>query len=448
MRKQSAKNQVLNRKSLSARGFSLPDLMIGAVLTLTVVSAGGYGVATMISTTTTSNAKNERRVEMNRSLDFIANEIRGSDSIIKDVSLETVPSEFTSSYSGKIDATVAISKVLMIKVPQATTGQPIIYFAAKPTSGLWQGPRVIYRWGPQFDANGEYITPEDPSTWTSEPLVDRIENSSGAASCVTGTANGDNAFYSCVDSAGKTAKIYQKGRINKVLGQSANFDVSMNVGSRRTTVTNSVFSPSAGTLMAALPGASPTASPSPSPSPSPTPPVLPITLTNGEVKFPSTLNMSVKFLGGDITCGAGGAVIPTSGKIYLTGARSSTTNLNMTGATTTFSNVPANTYMTITGTRNSSSCISSYSANSKTDINKQVLVLKNGDSIPSYVPLGTQRTIDAFLTNYLDPASSNPKKVKIASNQLIYLYEVGTTSASSSAYDMQDLVVLATFTNP
>jgi hypothetical protein len=58
-------------------------------------------------------------------------------------------------------------------------------------------------------------------------------------------------------------------------------------------------------------------------------------------------------------------------------------------------------------------------------------------------PYGTQPPIDAFLTKYLDPATG---KVKLAENQVIYLFELFTTNPSDplGTYDMQDLVVLAT----
>jgi hypothetical protein len=61
--------------------------------------------------------------------------------------------------------------------------------------------------------------------------------------------------------------------------------------------------------------------------------------------------------------------------------------------------------------------------------------------IPNFPPFGGQGTIDSYLAKFLDPVT---RKVKLAENQVIFLYELGTTDTSSTAYDMQDLVVLAT----
>ena len=47
--------------------------------------------------------------------------------------------------------------------------------------------------------------------------------------------------------------------------------------------------------------------------------------------------------------------------------------------------------------------------------------------------------IPFFLQKYVENG-----KVKIAENEAIYLFELGTTNKKSSAFDLQDNVVLAT----
>jgi hypothetical protein len=81
------------------------------------------------------------------------------------------------------------------------------------------------------------------------------------------------------------------------------------------------------------------------------------------------------------------------------------------------------------------------------------LTLVDGDVVPLFTPLGGQRTIDSFMkSTSTNPLTGLPLidtttgKVALAKNQVIYLFELGTTSKTSTAYDMQDLVVLATIT--
>lgn len=69
----------------------------------------------------------------------------------------------------------------------------------------------------------------------------------------------------------------------------------------------------------------------------------------------------------------------------------------------------------------------------------QVKALRNGDTAPNTAGFAGQVSAKAMLTPYLDATG---KKVKLNSNQVIYLFELGTTSLTSSAFDMQDLVVL------
>lgn len=69
------------------------------------------------------------------------------------------------------------------------------------------------------------------------------------------------------------------------------------------------------------------------------------------------------------------------------------------------------------------------------------VVLKNGDSPPSYAPAYNQGTIKSFLSPYLDSAG----KIKIPEQDLIILWEGSTAAPGTTYFDMQDLVVLVSF---
>jgi hypothetical protein len=71
--------------------------------------------------------------------------------------------------------------------------------------------------------------------------------------------------------------------------------------------------------------------------------------------------------------------------------------------------------------------------------NPNVLVLKNGDSVPGIKPFGKQEEIQYFVRNYVDATT---KKVKLDSNQAIFLFELYTTNLKADTADFQDLVVL------
>lgn len=71
-----------------------------------------------------------------------------------------------------------------------------------------------------------------------------------------------------------------------------------------------------------------------------------------------------------------------------------------------------------------------------------LVMLKNGDRVPSTVPALNGNSIESFLRPYMNPSS---KTVRIGDRDLILLLELGQTSTSASGFDLQDLVILVTF---
>ena len=70
------------------------------------------------------------------------------------------------------------------------------------------------------------------------------------------------------------------------------------------------------------------------------------------------------------------------------------------------------------------------------------IVLTHGDDLPAYLPLSGQQSLASFIDAYVDDNG----KIDIDPTQVIIIMEVGTTNTNSTAFDMQDLVMLVTFT--
>lgn len=71
-----------------------------------------------------------------------------------------------------------------------------------------------------------------------------------------------------------------------------------------------------------------------------------------------------------------------------------------------------------------------------------LIMLKNGDRVPTTVPALNGNSIESFLKPYMNTST---KKVQIGDRDLILLMELGQTNTSASGFDLQDLVVLVTF---
>lgn len=75
-------------------------------------------------------------------------------------------------------------------------------------------------------------------------------------------------------------------------------------------------------------------------------------------------------------------------------------------------------------------------------VTNNLVLLKNGDKVPSTVPALNGGNIESFLKPYL---LADKKTVSIGNRDVILLMELGQTNTSNSGFDLQDLVVLVTF---
>jgi hypothetical protein len=78
-------------------------------------------------------------------------------------------------------------------------------------------------------------------------------------------------------------------------------------------------------------------------------------------------------------------------------------------------------------------------------------VFRNGDVVADFLkmnrvqtPYGDQRSLDVALADHIDAKSG---RITLADNQLLITFELGTDDPANPAYDFQDLVLLAEFTD-
>jgi type II secretory pathway pseudopilin PulG len=433
-------------------GFTLIELLIGASLTLVALTIAGGSLAWVTNGNKVAKSETERRVEFNRALDFMADEIRQAKPIA------TTASDDLSVLAPGFDST-GKTPVLTLHIPGVS--QRIIYYvAAKPSTGsdaAYFGPNLVYRWGPAFNSSGAYSNASNepvtgnnnPASWQAKPLVDSIVDTaptlplcsavsssstltpcveSSTIKCNTGYLNPPSAsvkgFYACVDAGGKIAKLNLRGTLSDAYGTSLTpYEVTSNAFARPN---NTSFTLNSGSSSSGGNGGT-------------------ITITQPSAAY-------FEILGGDIRC-TGGSPIATTTTIHITPSGGTTTNtiiptspqaVNLpslaTGTTVTVSGV-------VTSGGNNTCGLPTNTYNSQTDNNHptngtHVLTLRNGDTVPTTTPFGgaSAGSIDSYLTNYFDTST---RKIKLAENQVIFLFELYTPT-SGSTYDLQDMVVLAT----
>ena len=191
-----------------AGGFTLTELLLAMVMTSMIVTLAGGGLFAIMRANNKAEDETLRRIELNRAIDFISDEVRMSKSINLNAN-SGLPANFSPASGAS-----SPKPVLVLNLP-ASTGvtTPIIYYVASPTnSSPWSGPKAVYRWGPPLLINGQYSTTPPQN----EVLIDFIADSTPTPNCpspYTPTNTSATGFYVCVDSTGRAAQLHLHGKL-------------------------------------------------------------------------------------------------------------------------------------------------------------------------------------------------------------------------------------------
>lgn len=150
-----------------ASGFTLLELILASLITTIVVTITGIGLLNLSSNDIRNAAEKELINNFNRSSAFISDELRQAQRVLSQTDLNNA--SLTAIPSGA-------NRVLGIINPNFTN--PIVYYTLASPDKLI-GPRVLYRYGPDFNDNGSYRTttppnPSDTTTWVTTVVTDLI----------------------------------------------------------------------------------------------------------------------------------------------------------------------------------------------------------------------------------------------------------------------------------
>lgn len=222
-----SKTDVPERRSVPqsqiASGFTLLELLIAAGITFIVIGASLASLVEVMKINQQSESETLRRQDLNRALDFMTDEIRRGTSVA--LSATTGIQAAVPNFTLPIGAT----PVLAITIPGVS--KPVIYYLQNSVNP-WLTPSLIRRWGPTYDANGDYVNPTQPDQWDPDPadglgdvLVDAIDNQrpSPNPACPTDwTANpplvARTGFYSCVSADGRSVSVTLQARVKGASG--------------------------------------------------------------------------------------------------------------------------------------------------------------------------------------------------------------------------------------
>ena len=190
---------------------TLTELLLSGLASSIILTAAGTALFNVITQQSNIGNQIETRLNVSRAINFIKNESKQA------LSFEYTDSTTLANVAPTFALPTGASVPLAMSLPNLS--ESIIYYVApSPGNSLWQGPLVIYRWGPTLNAQGQY-TDTDPSNWSTEPLVDMIDDTASTPNCATGwnvsPSSGSTGFYTCISADQKAAKIYINGEIEQ-----------------------------------------------------------------------------------------------------------------------------------------------------------------------------------------------------------------------------------------
>jgi prepilin-type N-terminal cleavage/methylation domain-containing protein len=210
---------------LNEAGFTLAELLVALAITGIVIGLTGSGLYALMKADRRSQIETTDRLELERALAFMTDEIKMSRQITADTSSSLInPINFIP-----VPGHLSIQPILVLRpAPSSGLTNPIVYYVAElPNSSVWLGPRVIYRWGPTLlqngnysDGNGRDLTrlPLGSSVeYYNEVLVDGISAVATAEAAIACESSYSNAapvvaarlgFYACIAPDKKSVKLW------------------------------------------------------------------------------------------------------------------------------------------------------------------------------------------------------------------------------------------------
>ena len=210
--------KTFNTRSSSA-GFTLIELLVAMAITSMVVSITGFGLVTIMQRNSKEESETARRVELNRALDYIADDIRMANKV-----------EPASSYSiSPASPTCAVpTPVLHLTIPDSPTNNEIVYYFNDISNCTGNTPATKSVWiKPAFIKRVQNVTTTTIAGSNGSELVDAITNVDITPSCptdlstvsptpVSGKVKG---FYACTNSSNPRAvELHLLGNITDAYG--------------------------------------------------------------------------------------------------------------------------------------------------------------------------------------------------------------------------------------
>ncbi|NCR55883.1 MAG: type II secretion system protein [Microcystis aeruginosa L211-07] len=176
-------NHLVSLQKKSARlvrqaGFTITEVLLASAMMVIVISVAGDALINLLRSNYRANAGTEIQNNLNRTLEFVSDEVRRAKTIADSEAAITSTQVPTGARA-----------VLAFQIPnpdnpsQLLPDQIVYYTENSRTGDSLTGPRVLWRYGPNLDEDGNY---DITSSWQHSPVTDRLAdatNNQGRYNC-------------------------------------------------------------------------------------------------------------------------------------------------------------------------------------------------------------------------------------------------------------------------
>ncbi|TRU46665.1 MAG: hypothetical protein EWV49_16620 [Microcystis aeruginosa Ma_QC_Ch_20071001_S25] len=223
----------LQKKSSHRRlqaGFTITEVLLAGLMMLIAVFVAGNGLINLLRTNYRANADSEIRNNLNRTLEFVSDEVRRAKIIAK-----SQAEIITDKVPGWEDIPGAPQAVLAFQIPDPRNPnnllvQQIVYYTRNPENSL-TGPRVLWRYGPNLNANGNY----EIVNYIHSPVTDMLGAAAVNRNCPANfnriPANTDDVggFFACVHEDRNRVILNANAQVNMTTNEKVEYSVSTTV---------------------------------------------------------------------------------------------------------------------------------------------------------------------------------------------------------------------------
>ena len=230
LQKKSARLVRQAHQPVRQAGFSVTEVLLASLMMLIAISVAGIGVTNLLRSNYRANAGTEIQNNLNRTLEFVSDDLRRARIIAETEDAIT---------STKVPTGARAVLAFQISDPnnpgQAPLSEQIVYYTKGPENSL-TGPRVLWRYGPDLDEDGNYITPDNIATWQPSPVTDMLAAAANNPNCPTGftriPADTVDGFFACVRDGGNQVILNANAEVNLTTGDTDKDKVKYSVSTR------------------------------------------------------------------------------------------------------------------------------------------------------------------------------------------------------------------------